>query len=87
MLLGAARYLAETRNFEGLVYFIFQPAEEGLGGARAMIEDGLFEQLPCDAIFGIHNQPKPPVGKCAVRSGSMMAGGAFFDIDDRPKDK
>ena len=81
MLLGAARYLAETRDFEGQVFFIFQPAEEGLGGARAMIEDGLFEQFPCDAIFGIHNRPKLAVGKFAVRSGPMMAGGAFFDID------
>ena len=81
MLLGAARYLAETRDFEGQVFFIFQPAEEGLGGAQAMIEDGLFEQFPCDAIFGIHNRPKLPVGQFAVRAGSMMAGGAFFDID------
>ena len=81
MLLGAARYLAETRDFEGQVFFIFQPAEEGLGGAQAMIEDGLFEQFPCDAIFGIHNRPKLDVGKFAVRSGAMMAGGAFFDID------
>ena len=81
MLLGAARYLAETRDFEGQAFFIFQPAEEGLGGAQAMIEDGLFEQFPCDAIFGIHNRPKFPVGKFAVRSGPMMAGGAFFDID------
>ena len=81
MLLGAARYLAETRDFEGQVFFIFQPAEEGLGGAQAMIEDGLFEQFPCDAIFGIHNRPRFPVGKFAVRSGPMMAGGAFFDIE------
>ena len=81
MLLGAARYLAETRGFEGQVFFIFQPAEEGLGGAQAMIEDGLFEQFPCDAIFGIHNRPKLSVGKFAVRSGAMMAGGAFFDVD------
>ncbi len=81
MLLGAARYLAETRDFEGQAFFIFQPAEEGLGGAQAMIEDGLFEQFPCDAIFGIHNRPKLAVGKFAVKSGPMMAGGAFFDID------
>ena len=81
MLLGAAEYLAATRNFEGQVFFIFQPAEEGLGGARAMIEDGLFEQFPCDCIFGMHNRPKMPVGSFAVRSGPMMAGGAFFDID------
>ena len=81
MLLGAAQYLAETRNFDGQVYFIFQPAEEGIGGARAMIEDGLFEQFPCDAIFGMHNRPKLPVGEFAVRAGPMMAGGSFFDIN------
>lgn len=80
MLLGAAKYLAETRRFEGTVNFIFQPAEEGLGGARAMIADGLFERFPCDAIFGMHNRPGLDVGKFAVRAGPMMAGGAFFDI-------
>ena len=57
MLLGAARYLAETRDFDGTVNLIFQPAEEGLGGAEAMVEDGLFERFPCDAIFGMHNRP------------------------------
>ena len=81
MLLGAAMYLAETRNFDGTVHFIFQPAEEGLGGARAMVEDGLFTRFPCEAIFGMHNRPGMPLGKFAVRSGPMMAGGAFFDID------
>ncbi len=81
MLLGAARYLAETRDFEGQVVFIFQPAEEGLGGAKAMIDDGLFQQFPCDCLFGMHNRPKLEVGKFAVRAGPMMAGGAFFDID------
>jgi len=81
MLLGAAQYLAATRNFEGQVFFIFQPAEEGIGGARAMIEDGLFEQFPCDCIFGMHNRPKMATGSFAVRAGPMMAGGAFFDID------
>jgi amidohydrolase len=81
MLLGAAKYLSATRNFDGQVVFIFQPAEEGIGGARAMIEDGLFQQFPCDCIFGMHNRPKLPVGEFAVRSGPMMAGGAFFDID------
>jgi len=81
MLLGAARYLAETRNFDGQVNFIFQPAEEGLGGAMAMIEDGLFERFPCDAIFGMHNRPGLPLGRFAVRGGAMMAGGALFDID------
>lgn len=80
MLLGAARYLAETRDFDGTVHFIFQPAEEGIGGARAMVDDGLFEKFPCEAIFGMHNRPSLPVGKFAVKSGPMMAGGAFFDI-------
>ena len=80
MLLGAAKYLAESLSFDGVVNFIFQPAEEGLGGARAMIADGLFERFPCDAIFGMHNRPGLPLGKFAVRAGPMMAGGAFFDI-------
>jgi hippurate hydrolase len=81
MLLGAARYLAQTRNFDGTVNFVFQPAEEGLGGAQAMIADGLFERFPCDVLFGMHNRPKLAVGRFAVRAGPMMAGGAFFDID------
>ena len=80
MLLGAAKYLAETRAFDGVVNFIFQPAEEGIGGARAMIADGLFQKFPCDAVFGMHNRPGLPLGKFAVRAGPMMAGGAFFDI-------
>ena len=80
MLLGAARYLAETRNFNGTVNFIFQPAEEGLGGATAMLKDALFERFPCDTVFGMHNQPGMPVGKFAIRPGTMMAGGGFFDI-------
>ena len=80
MLLGAAKYLAETRRFDGVVNFIFQPAEEGIGGARAMIADGLFEKFPCDAVFGMHNRPGLPLGQFAVRAGPMMAGGAFFDI-------
>ena len=81
MLLGAAKYLAETRHFDGTVNFIFQPAEEGLGGARAMIADGLFERFPCDTIFAMHNRPKLPVGQFMVCTGPAMAGGAFFDID------
>ncbi len=81
MLLGAAQYLAATRRFDGTVHFIFQPAEEGLGGARAMIEDGLFRRFPCESIFGMHNRPKLALGRFAVRAGPMMAGGAFFDID------
>jgi hippurate hydrolase len=80
MLLGAARYLAETRNFDGTVHFIFQPAEEGLGGAQAMLDDGLFARFPCDSVFGMHNTPGMPVGRFAIRPGPMMAGGAFFDI-------
>jgi hippurate hydrolase len=80
MLLGAAKYLATTRAFDGTVNFIFQPAEEGIGGARAMIEDGLFERFPCEAVFGMHNRPSLPVGSFAVRSGPMMAAGGFFDI-------
>ncbi|HEY0879629.1 MAG TPA: M20 aminoacylase family protein [Zeimonas sp.] len=81
MLLAAARHLARTREFDGTVHFIFQPAEEGLGGAQAMLDDGLFERFPCESIFGMHNRPSLEVGRFAVRSGAMMAGGAFFDID------
>ncbi|HLT27209.1 MAG TPA: M20 aminoacylase family protein [Zeimonas sp.] len=81
MLLGAARHLARTRDFDGTVHFIFQPAEEGLGGAQAMIDDGLLERFPCEAIFGMHNRPSLEVGRFAVRAGPMMAGGAFFDVE------
>ncbi len=80
MLLGAAKYLAATRSFDGTVHFIFQPAEEGIGGAKAMVDDGLFEKFPCQSIFGMHNRPSLPVGRFDVKSGPMMAGGAFFDI-------
>jgi hippurate hydrolase len=80
MLLGAAKYLAESRRFNGTVHFIFQPAEEGVGGALAMLEDKLFERFPCDAIFGMHNRPGMPVGQFAISPGTGMAGGAFFDI-------
>jgi hippurate hydrolase len=80
MLLGAAKYLAETKNFDGIVHFIFQPGEEGCGGALAMLEDRLFERFPCDAIYAMHNRPGLPVGKYSVRSGPTAAGGAFFDI-------
>ncbi len=81
MLLGAARYLAETRNFNGTVNFIFQPAEEGVGGALAMLDDGLFERFPCGAVYGLHNSPGVAVGQYAIcPPGPAMAGGAFFDI-------
>ncbi len=85
MLLGAARYLASTRNFDGTVHFIFQPAEEGRGGAEAMVKDGLFEKFPCEAVFGMHNRPKLNVGKFQIRSGPMMAGGGLFDIHIKGK--
>ncbi len=80
MLLGAAQYLAETRNFEGTAVFVFQPAEEGLGGARGMIAEGLFERFPCDEIYGMHNQPMGTLGKALIRKGAAMAGASFFDI-------
>ncbi|MDE2580346.1 MAG: amidohydrolase [Rhodospirillales bacterium] len=80
MLLGAARYLAETRAFNGTVNFIFQPGEEGAGGALAMLEDKLFERFPCEQVFGIHNRPGMKVGTYAISPGPSSAGGAFFDI-------
>ncbi len=80
MLLGAARYLAETRAFSGTVNFIFQPGEEGVGGALAMLKDGLFQKFPCDAIYGMHNRPSMPVGQYGITPGTAMAGGGFFDI-------
>ncbi len=80
MLLGTARYLAETRNFDGTVHFIFQPAEEGLGGARAMLKDGLFQKFPCDELYGLHNAPDLAHGEIAVLPGPAMAGADFFDI-------
>ena len=79
-LLAAAQYLARTKNFSGAVHFIFQPGEEGCGGALAMLEDGLFERFPCDAIYGMHNSTNLQVGEFSVREGPAMAGGAFFDI-------
>jgi amidohydrolase len=80
ILLGAAKYLAETRNFNGTVNFIFQPAEEGIGGAEAMLKDGLFQRFPCDAVYGLHNHPGLSVGKFQTSYGVRFAGGAFFDI-------
>ena len=80
MLLGAAKYLAETRNFAGTVHFIFQPAEENEGGARVMIEDGLFETFPVEQVFGMHNMPWLGVGEMAIRSGPVMAAFDIFEI-------
>ncbi len=80
MLLGAAKYLAETGNFSGTVYFIFQPAEEGLGGARAMVDEGLFEQFPVNGVYGLHNWPGMEIGEFAVRPGPMMAACDAFEI-------
>ncbi len=83
MLLGAARYLAETRDFDGTAVFIFQPAEEGLGGARAMLADDLFTRFPCDEIYGMHNFPNGAPGEVGVKPGQAMAGADFFDIHIR----
>jgi len=80
ILLGAARYLAENRDFAGTAIFIFQPAEEGLGGARAMLRDGLFMRFPCDEIYGLHNWPHIAPGRVEVRPGVALAGADFFDI-------
>ena len=80
MLLGAAKYLAETRNFTGSVCLIFQPAEENEGGGRVMVEEGLFDQFPCDAVFGMHNWPGIPVGQFGVCSGPIMAAFDVFEI-------
>ena len=80
MLLGAARYLAETRRFRGTVQFIFQPAEENEGGARKMVEEGLFEKFPVRSVFGMHNWPGQPAGRMAMRPGPMMAAFDIFEI-------
>ena len=80
MLLGAARYLAETRNFDGTVVCIFQPAEEGGGGGRVMVEDGLITRWNIDEVYGMHNMPGIPVGTFAIRPGAMMAAADQFDI-------
>lgn len=80
MLLGAAQQLARTRRFDGTVHFIFQPAEEGRGGARWMVEEGLFERFPCDAIYALHNWPDLPLGHAQTREGPIMAAADRFDI-------
>ncbi|MEX2454164.1 MAG: M20 aminoacylase family protein [Rhodospirillaceae bacterium] len=80
MLLGAARYLAETRNFAGTVHFIFQPAEENEGGGRVMVEEGLFEKFPVESVYGMHNMPGIPAGEFAIRPGPIMASFDIFEI-------
>jgi len=80
MLLGAAKYLANHANFNGTVYFIFQPAEEGRAGAKQMIEEGLFELFPADSVFGLHNFPETPQGHFAIKTGPMMASFDCFEI-------
>lgn len=80
ILLGAARYLAETRQFAGTVVFIFQPGEEGCGGARAMLADGLFERFPCDEIYALHNSPHDAPYRIGIKPGPAMAGADFFDL-------
>src|SRR3569832_1763472 len=80
MLLGAARYLAETRNFAGTVYFIFQPAEENEGGGRVMVEEGLFARCPVEAVYGMRDGPGIPLGSFAIRPGPVMAATDEGDI-------
>ena len=85
MLLGAAKYLAETRNFDGRIVLAFQPAEEGGGGARAMIDAGLMERWGVEEVYGMHNMPGMPIGEFAVRSGPQMASPDKFEIIVRGK--
>lgn len=80
MLLGAAKHLAATRDFAGTAVLIFQPAEEGLGGARGMLADGLFDRFPCDEVYGMHNSPNGKPGTVGICKGAAMAGASFFDI-------
>jgi hippurate hydrolase len=80
-LFYAAEYLARTRQFNGTLQLIFQPAEELLYGGRVMLEDGLFDQFPCDAIFGLHNMPGQPLGKIGLRDGAMMASSDTLHIE------
>jgi amidohydrolase len=80
ILLAAARHLAKTRNFDGTVHFIFQPAEEGGGGGRLMVEEGLFERFPVEAVYGLHNAARYPLGKFFTRPGPVMAASASFDL-------
>ncbi|MEM5406054.1 MULTISPECIES: M20 aminoacylase family protein [Paraburkholderia] len=85
MLLAAAKHFAQSRNFSGTLHLIFQPAEEGLGGAKRMLDEGLFERFPCDAVFAMHNMPGFPTGKLGFRAGPFMASSdtVIIDIDGR----
>ena len=80
MLLGAAKHLAVTREFDGTAVLIFQPAEEGLGGARRMLSEDLFGRFPCDEVYGMHNAPNGKPGTVGICKGPAMAGAMFFDI-------
>ncbi|MEN0041992.1 MAG: M20 aminoacylase family protein [Pseudomonadota bacterium] len=80
MLLGAAKYLAETRNFDGTAIIIFQPAEEGGAGGKAMVDDGMMDRFGIDEVYGLHNMPRLPVGEFAIRPGPLMAGTDEFTI-------
>jgi hippurate hydrolase len=80
MLLGAARHLAERGGFRGTVHFVFQPAEENLAGGKVMVDEGLFERFPMDAIFGLHNWPDLPAGVMGLRAGPAMAAADFFEL-------
>ena len=81
MLLGAAQYLAETRNFDGTAVLIFQPAEEGGGGGEVMLKDGLFDKFPVDTVWGLHNWPGLDVGKVVVQREASMAAGRCVRSD------
>src|ERR1035438_3378656 len=81
MLLGAARYLAETRNFAGTAVVIFQPAEEGGAGGKAMVDDGLMERFKINEVYGMHNYPGMPVGEFSIRPGPIMAAADYIQID------
>ena len=83
MLLGAAKYLAETKHFDGTVHFIFQPGEEGGAGAKVMMEEGLFTRFPCDAVYGLHNDPTLPLGQAEIREDVMMAASDRFYVTIR----
>ena len=81
MLLGAAKYLSETRNFDGTAIVIFQPAEEGGGGGREMVDEGMMDRFNIQQVFGMHNMPDLPVGQFAIRPGGLMASADFFSIE------